>query len=44
MKIRILVLPDGGMHLTSEYRQNGERVPGHEITCTENPEAEVVFE
>lgn len=38
------VKPDGSMHLSSEYKQNGAWVPGHEITYVENPEAEVVFE
>ena len=38
------VKPDGAMHLSSEYKQNGEWVPGHEITYVENPDAEVVFE
>lgn len=36
--------PDGGMRLSSEYKRNGEWVPGHEIIYVENPEAEVVFE
>ena len=35
---------DGRMHLSSEYKQNGEWVPGHEIIYVENPDAEVVFQ
>jgi len=35
---------DGSMHLSSEYKQNGEWVPGHEIAYVENPDAKVVFQ
>lgn len=38
------VLEEGGMHLTSEFRKDGEWQPGFETRYVENPEAEVVFE
>lgn len=37
------LLPDGTMHLRSEYLKNGAWVPGHEIVYHEDPEAKVVF-
>ena len=37
------VREDGGMETTSEYLKDGEWVPGHEISYTEDPGAEVVF-
>jgi hypothetical protein len=37
------VLPDGRLHSKSEYFQNGEWVPGHEVFYAEDPDAKVVF-
>jgi len=37
------LLPDGRMHVKSQYLKNGEWVDGHEITYEEAPTAEVIF-
>ncbi len=37
------ILPDGRMHVTSQYLKNGQWVEGHEITYEEAPGAEVKF-
>jgi hypothetical protein len=37
------LLPDGKLHVKSEYLKNGEWVPGREITYEEAPDAQVVF-
>lgn len=36
-------LEDGRLHVVSEYLQNGQWVPGHEIFYVEAPEAELIF-
>lgn len=37
------VLEDGRLHLASEYLQNDQWVPGHEIFNVEAPDAKVIF-
>jgi hypothetical protein len=37
------VLPDGALHVKSEYFKNGQWVPGHEIIYREDASAKVVF-
>ncbi len=37
------VLEDGRLHMASEYLQNDQWVPGHEIFYVEAPDAKVVF-
>lgn len=37
------VLADGRLHSKAEYLQNGQWVPGHEITYVPDPAAQVVF-
>ena len=37
------LLSDGRLHVKSEYRKNGEWVPGHEVTYDEDPAGKVIF-
>ena len=37
------VLEDGRLHMASEYLQNDQWVPGHEIFYVEAPDAKVIF-
>jgi len=35
--------PEGSFHVKSEYKKNGQWVPGHEVTYREDPVAKVIF-
>ena len=37
------IQPDGSFHVKTEHQENGEWVPGHEVTYKEDPSAKVIF-
>ncbi len=38
-----ILTPEGKLQVASEYLQNGQWTPGHAVTYTESPDAEVLF-